>query len=242
MERAIYDNLRQVERDHWWFCARRSILRDQLVRLNLSEGARILEVGCGTGGNLKMLSQFGAITGLEPDEPSRAYAEQTNGAPVVSGFLPGPLPTFDGEFDLIAALDVIEHLDDDRGSVAALSNLLKPGGKLLTTVPAHPWMWSEHDVAHHHKRRYRRRDYLDLFEAAELKVFRATYFNSILFPPIALVRLMKGALGGQGGDDVTPAGPVNSLLTSVFGFEKQLLRLGDLPFGVSLLVVAGKAE
>src|SRR6202030_284470 len=105
MERSVYDNLRLVERDHWWFRARRAILNDQLRRLELADGARILEVGCGAGGNLKMLAQFGRVIGMEPDEESRAHAERMNGLPVVSGFLPGPLPDLGGQFDLVAALD-----------------------------------------------------------------------------------------------------------------------------------------
>src|SRR5690606_37739711 len=111
------------------------------------------EVGCGTGGNLEMLAQFGQVTGLEPDDESRAYASDATGVPVVFGLLPDGLPDFDGPFDLIAALDVIEHLDDDGGSLVALRRKLSPGGYLLTTVPAHPWMWSQHDALHHHKRR-----------------------------------------------------------------------------------------
>jgi SAM-dependent methyltransferase len=240
MDRAVYENMRRVEQHHWWFRGRREILSDQLRGLNLPAGARILEVGCGTGGNLKMLARFGAVTGLEPDEPSRAYAQETAGVPVLGGFLPGPLPALGAPFDLIAALDVIEHLEDDRGSVIALAKLLKPGGRMLTTVPAHPWMWSGHDVAHHHRRRYRKADYLELFAAAGLRVVRASYFNTLLFPPIALVRLAKPGREGGGGDDATPAGPLNRLLTAIFGFEARLLRAGDLPFGVSLLVVAEK--
>lgn len=239
MERSVYDNMRKIEQDHWWFRARREILGDQLERLNLGPDARILEVGCGTGGNLTMLARYGHVTGVEPDTESREYAMEHTGVEVLPGFLPGPLPEFGGQFDLIAAFDVIEHLDRDRDSLIALQGLLKPGGRMITTVPAHPWMWSEHDAVHHHKRRYRKAEYLDLFAAAGLRLVKATYFNSLLFPPIAAVRLAKRG-GGGGGDDAIPGAAVNKLLTSVFSFEKHLLRLGNLPFGVSLLVAAEK--
>jgi SAM-dependent methyltransferase len=238
VERSVYDNMRAVERTHWWFRGRRAILSSQIERLGLAREARILEVGCGTGGNLKMLSAFGRVTGMEPDGPSRAYAEEASGVVVESGFLPGPLPTFQGDFDLIAALDVIEHLDDDQGSIAALAKLLQPSGRILATVPAHAWMWSGHDVAHHHKRRYSKAAFMDLFRDAGLRVVRASYFNALLFAPIALVRLAK--LGHGGGDDAVPAGPLNAALASIFGFERRLLQVCDLPFGVSLLVVAEK--
>jgi SAM-dependent methyltransferase len=239
VERSVYDSMRAVEGSHWWFRGRREILRSQIERLDLPPRARILEVGCGAGGNLKMLRSFGSVTGMEPDEPSRAYAQAAAGVPVLRGALPGPLPEFGGAFDLIAALDVIEHLDEDQASIVALSRLLKPAGKMLTTVPAHAWMWSGHDVAHHHRRRYRKRDYADLFRNARMRVQRATYFNSLLFPAIALARIAK--LGRGGSDAATPIGPLNEVLTSVFAFERRLLGICDLPFGVSLLVVAEKA-
>ncbi|MBW8816097.1 MAG: class I SAM-dependent methyltransferase [Caulobacterales bacterium] len=239
MDRSVYENMRRIERTHWWFCARRRILSEELRRMDIPSDARILEVGCGTGGNLGMLSHFGHVVGLEPDEESRAYAARETGVPVVGGFLPEPVPEFEAPFDVIAAFDVIEHLDRDLDSVAALMRLLKPGGRIISTVPAHAWMWSEHDVVHHHKRRYRREDFVALFQKAGGRIRRMTYFNSLLFPPIAAVRLVKRG-GKREGDDVVPAAVVNWALGAVFGFERILLRMGSLPFGVSMLVVAEK--
>lgn len=236
MERDVYDNMRRIERSHWWFRARREILSDQLEQFGLSKDARILEVGCGTGGNLPMLARYGAVTGMEPDAESREYAMEQTGISVLPGFLPGPLPDFGGPFDLVTAFDVIEHVDQDLDSVVALGDLLKPGGRMLTTVPAHPWMWSAHDAAHHHKRRYRKAEFLRLFQEAGLRLIKTSYFNTLLFPPIAAVRLVKRR--ADGGDDALPSATVNRLLTSVFAFEKHLLRMGSLPFGVSLLVAA----
>lgn len=237
MEREVYDNMRMVEQDHWWFRARRTILADQLRGMGLDRNARILEVGCGTGGNLQMLADFGQVTGLEPDAESRAYAGTRSGVPVVAGTLPAGLPDFPEPFDLIAALDVIEHLDEDQASVQALGRLLKPGGRMLTTVPAHPWMWSHHDLIHHHKRRYKKAEYLNIFGAAGLHVTRASYFNSLLFPLIALARVADRAREGGQGDAVPPP-PVNAMLHAIFKSEKALLRAFNLPFGVSILVVA----
>ncbi len=238
MERNVYNNMRVIERDHWWFRGRRAILQDQLSRLALSEGSRILEVGSGTGGNLKMLARFGHVTGMEPDGESRAFAETQTGIDVLSGLLPHALPAFGWSFDLIAALDVIEHLEEDQASVTALAGLLKPGGWMLTTVPAHPWLWSSHDVVHHHKRRYRKADYLALFANAGLEVVKVSYFNSALFPLIALLRLAKFGRESGRGDDALPPGPANALLARLFAAERLPLRMIGLPFGVSLLVVA----
>lgn len=238
MEREVYNNMRTVEQDHWWFRARRTILADQIERMNLAGNPQILEVGCGTGGNLEMLSRYGEVIGLEPDDESRIYAAERSGRPVVSGMLPHALPSFPHSFDLIAALDVIEHLDEDESSIRALGQLLKPGGRMITTVPAHPWMWSHHDQIHHHKRRYRKSEYLDMFDRSGLKVARASYFNSLLFPAIAFARLMPSTERSHNNGDAVPPAPVNALFHSIFACEKWLLRSFDIPFGVSVLVVA----
>lgn len=240
MDRHVYDRMREIESDHWWFAARREILADQIGRLHLPPKAEILEVGCGTGGNLAMLSAFGRVQAIEPDEASRAYAGR-DGVLVRGGLLPDGLPAFDVAFDLIAAFDVIEHVDEDAASVAALAGLLKPGGAFIATVPAYQWMWSRHDLAHHHKRRYALDEIRRLFVEAGLSIEKASHFNSLLFPPIAGVRLAQKALRIESGeDDAMPSAPVNSLFHQIFRLEKPLIAHADLPFGVSILIVARK--
>jgi SAM-dependent methyltransferase len=238
MERAIYDQMRVLQQDHWWFAARREILAAQIARLPLPRPAQILEAGCGPGGNLAMLQRFGEVCAIEPDKASRTYAAEHSGADVRHGLLPQSVPDFGRAFDLVAAFDVIEHVPDDAGAVVALAGLLKPGGHMITTVPANAWMWSDHDAAHHHKRRYALRAYRKLFENAGLTVTRASHFNTLLFPPIAAVRLAKNAAGRTGGDEAMPPAPLNGVLRAVFGAERALLAAADLPFGVSILLVA----
>lgn len=239
MEREVYENMRMIERAHWWFVARRSIIRDQISRLSMPQDAKILEVGCGTGGNIQMLRAFGEVVGVEPDEPSRCYAQSTTESQILPGLLPANLPHFETKFDLVTALDVLEHVDADDASVQTLSGLLKSGGKMLTTVPAHPWMWSQHDIAHHHKRRYRKPEYEQLFRTANLRILRATYFNTILFPAIAAARAAQRLAKRQDtSDDTMPSPAVNSVLTALFGLERELLRGFNLPIGVSILLIA----
>jgi SAM-dependent methyltransferase len=239
MDRQVYDRMRDLERDHWWFSARREILAGEIARLPLRSGAQILEVGCGTGGNLPMLGRFGDVQAIEPDAASRLYASEQTGVEVHCGSLPHVLPSFPAGFALVAALDVIEHVEDDAGAVVALGRLLKPGGFLITTAPANPWLWSAHDVAHHHHRRYDQAAYTRLFEAAGLSVRRVSHFNSLLFPAIVAARAVGKLARRRGGDEAAqPPTPLNDLLRQIFASESAFLRGVDLPFGVSLLLIA----
>jgi len=162
---------------------------------------------------------------------------------IEGGLLPDGLPFAPASFDLVCAFDVIEHVDEDAASVAALARLLKPGGYLATTVPGQPWMWSRHDELHHHKRRYRLGDYRAMFEATGLKVMIASHFNTVLFGPIAAVRALKKLTGStEADDDAMPAAPLNRLLTGLFAAEGPWLRHAPLPTGVSIVLIAQNAS
>lgn len=241
MERVIYERIQALEERHWWFAGRRAILARLIGDLPLPEGARILEAGCGAGGNLKLLSRFGSVRAMEPDEPSRKYVSEHWGMEVDHGLLPDGVPYPPESFDAVCCFDVIEHVDDDTGAVGALTKLLVPGGWLVATVPAYQWMWSHHDEQHHHKRRYTRGEMVRLFEGAGLKVRRASYFNAVLFPLAAAVRLAKNALGLKGADDAMPSKPVNWMLERLFASEAAWLKRGSLPFGLSIVIIGRKA-
>lgn len=240
MDPQIYDRMAAVEDVHWWFVARRRILTEVLRReVRLPEGARLLEAGCGTGGNLAMLAGFGEVSAFEPDAGARRLASAKAGIEVRNGSLPEGVPFEDESFDLVAALDVVEHLEDDLESLRALRRTLRPGGWMLLTVPAFPFLWSRHDESHHHKRRYRRDGLLRVMSQAGFSSVKVTYFNSLLFPLIAGVRLVKTLLGYEGtADDALPSSPVNRLLGTTFASERHLVGRVALPAGVSLLAIA----
>jgi SAM-dependent methyltransferase len=238
MERIVYDRMAEIDQLHWWYRARREILADLIGRrIPLPEGARILEVGCGTGHNLGMLGRFGRVDAIEVDGAARAIASKRLGHAVMDAPLPALTGVPDRAYDLIAILDVIEHIDEDRAGLESLARKLKPGGRILITVPAFPWMWSAHDVVNHHKRRYTRRTLRALVAGAGLKLEMLSWFNSLLFPLAAAARLAGRLTGKEDSDDTLPPGPVNSLFEWVFGLERY--AIGRLPFppGVSLVAI-----
>jgi SAM-dependent methyltransferase len=238
MERAAYDRMKVLETTHWWFLGRRDVLSRLLGGLSLPTRARVLEAGCGVGGNIEMLARFGKVHAFEPDEPSREYVSARTGVTPAEGYLPNDVPFKSRSFDAVCAFDVVEHVDDDRGAVAALSELVAPGGYLFVTVPAYQWMWSRHDEVHHHKRRYSRARILEIVRAGGLEPIKASYFNALLFPLAAAVRLAKKLARIDSSDDAMPPALVNGLFRRLFSLEGAWLARHDLPFGLSIVVIA----
>jgi SAM-dependent methyltransferase len=239
MERVVYRQMAELDQRHWWYRARRRILADLIRReVALSADPRILEIGCGTGHNLEMLAQFGQVDAVELDEEARGVAEQRLGRKVLNAPLPELAGVEDGGYDLIAALDVIEHVDDDRAALAAIAAKLKSGGKFLMTVPAHQWMWSAHDTVNHHKRRYSRSALRQLIANSPLRLEKLGYFNSLLFPVAVAERLSSKLRGKDDADVKLPSAPVNAALEAVFRAERHLVGRLPLPPGLSLFAVA----
>ena len=239
MERIVYEQMAELDQRHWWYRARREVIAALIRRLAPPPpDARILEVGCGTGHNLAMLGQFGAVDAVELDEQARSLAEQRLGRAVHSTPLPELSGIGDGAYDLIGAFDVIEHIDDDAAALASIAGKLKPGGKLVMTVPAHQWMWSAHDVVNHHKRRYSKRALRRLIEGSPLRLDKIGYFNSLLFPVAVAERTASKLRGRQDADLTLPPKPLNLALERTFAAERHLIGRVPLPPGLSLFAVA----
>jgi SAM-dependent methyltransferase len=242
MERIVYDRMAELDSRHWWYRARREVLAKLIERkVRPPRDAAILEIGCGTGHNLPMLARFGTVEAIELDPAARAMAAQRLGRPIGDARLPELAGVPEHHFDLVALLDVLEHVEDDRAALRSIARRLKPGGALLLTVPAFPWMWSAHDVVNHHHRRYTKNTLRAAITEAGLNASFMGYFNSILFPAAAGARLAGRLAGKEGSDDKLPPRPVNALFETLFRLERH--AIGRLPFspGVSIAAVVRAA-
>ena len=230
MEEELERRTLAAEDQHWWYRGRRAIVLDAVERaLPADSRPRMLDAGCGGGATLAELSLRGEAIGLEPSELSRRRALE-RGTEVVDGTLER-LPFEDGRFDLGLVLDVLEHLDDDVAGLAELRRVIRPGGALIVTVPAHPRLWSRHDDLNHHRRRYTRAMIAAAAAESGWAVELLTHFNTLLLP----VALAARAFGRGDGLSVPPR-PVNAVLEGTLQLERRAIRAGArLPGGLSLL-------
>lgn len=241
MDDREYECMAAVEDRHFWFVGIRGMILDAYIAAGLDHDSRVLDVGCATGGMMAALSGLGRFTGLDANPKAAEMARVKSGNPVVIGNATA-MPFDDDAFDGVTALDVLEHIEDDAAAVHEIRRVLKPGGPLIATVPCHPALYSGHDKALHHVRRYKRLQFIALLENAGFTIERATWTNSLLFPAVAAHRLASRLLWmnqpDRPSDAAAKVGPMNHLLTRVFEAERSLVRKHDLPFGLSMLVVA----
>ncbi|MGH9297027.1 MAG: class I SAM-dependent methyltransferase [Acidimicrobiales bacterium] len=238
MEKSAYEEMYEQEGIHWWFRGRRAVIWALLGRLELPAQIRLLDAGCGTGRNLVEFGKLGPAVGADPSEDAVAFCKERGLENVHCAGLE-QLPFDPGEFGLVLAFDVIEHVADDVGALRELRRVAAPGAILLLTVPAYQWMWTEHDVQLHHFRRYRLSTLRDRVLEAGWSLERATYFNSILLPLIALARLASRWASRPGHTDLdrTPA-PLNRALELPLDLEAATIRRGGrFPAGVSLAMI-----
>ena len=241
-----YQIMFDIEDEHWWYVGRRAIVLAQVAaalrkdgRWQMTDG-RLLDIGCGTGGNLDHLKRYGQMHGVDLSPIALSLSRQ-RGHERVMFATANELPFADESFDLVTALDVIEHLDDDTGGLKEIHRVLRPGASAIIFVPAFQALWGPNDDQSGHRRRYRLPQLHERVAAAGLKIERISYANTAMFLPIWLGRKILNALGRAGQSENRINHPlINRLLARVFASEAGWLRRHTLPFGVSIICVARK--
>jgi len=243
MKGHTYPILFRVEQSHWWHTARRKIIAsfvEDICRRVTDRRPRILDVGCGTGANLLMLSNYGDAEGVDISNDALAFCRERGLTNVKLG-AGEELPYDDATFDLVTALDVVEHMDDDLAGLREMRRVLRPGGRVLLFVPTFMFLWGVQDDVSNHRRRYRLPELQRVLEQAGFEVERTTYANITFFLPILLVRKLMRLTGIKAeSENNINVSALNGALARLFGMERLVLRYMNIPFGVSGLCVAKK--
>ena len=245
MDKKYYEEYYTLERTNWWFLVRNRILIDRVKKLVLPAHAKILNVGVATGSTSELLSVFGQVVSVEYDADCCKFTQERIHMPVQNASIT-ELPFANESFDLVCAFDVIEHVEDDRKAVSELQRVCKKHGNVMVSVPMFMFLWSHHDVVNHHVRRYTLPALKALFsDTTKGEITYASFFNSLLFVPIALFRLLSGFLPqslirrGTGADNhvVGQQSLASQILYQLFALERPYLRNnGKFPFGVSAML------
>lgn len=247
MESGFYQDYFKLEKGNWWFRVRRNLIF-ALLKKYLPAATRkteILDFGCGSGFLVGELQKLGyEASGL--DRSAEAIDYGTGRGIRNLKIQQGDKIDFpDGRFNLVLALDVLEHIKDDARAIREIERVLKPGGWVIITAPAYMFLWGVQDEVSRHFRRYSRSELVNKFKSSSsLKIIKQSYFNTLLFPPIALFRLVSKLLPKpkRESDFEIGGGFVNSVFYYIFNLESDLLKYLNFPFGVSILLVAKKEK
>ncbi len=249
MKHEEYERMYRFEDRYWWFVARRHLITSLLGTHYPQDGRlQILDIGCGTGAMLDELAPFGHVVGADfSPEALQFCVTRGVGADLARADV-RRLPFADASFDIVTAMDIVEHIDDDKAAACEIFRVLRPGGRLLVTVPAFESLWSEHDEALHHHRRYTVPHLKDLFQRVGLTVDKVSYTVTSLFPAIWLFRQISNLLpkqrenGEKKANLINFSAPVNAALLSLSQWETRLVHRRNLPFGVTVVCVARKPD
>ena len=245
MDRELYEQIHQIENSHWWYAARRKIIYDWVFKtLAINDTQKILDVGCGTGFNIEYVQTkgFPSVVGLDLSKDALNFCKMRNLSDLICCNAI-TIPLVDKSFDVVLALDLLEHLENDVQAIHEFARIIKPGGKLFLFVPAYQILWGLQDVVGHHFRRYTAREIQGKVLNSNLMITKLTYVNTFLFPLIWMGRIALRILGNRisavSENDLSPDWS-NDILMKIFGAERPLINHINLPFGVSIFCIAQK--
>lgn len=245
MNSLEYDKMYQLEESNWWYVGRRDLvlkMADQISKDFPEKAMNILDAGCGAGLNLKHLQTSGDSVGLDISKDALGFS-RIRGLPSLVCGSADRLPFKSKVFDLVLALDVIEHIEDDNSAIKEFYRVLRPGGSLIVTVPAFMSLWSEHDLAVHHKRRYARPEIRDILQSGGFRIEKASYWNFFLFLPVFAIRHIKRFSPSEAKKqtDLVELSPIlNDLLLRLLRLERSMIGQFNLPIGISIICICKK--
>lgn len=246
MNHDEYQAMFELETTYWWHVGRRIILAETIRRHIASPVDQALDIGCGTGGNFSVLSRFSkTVIGLDTSPQALNYCRSRGWNTVALIQEDGRLPFSDETAHLITLFDILEHVADERPLLGEIRRVLRSDGLLIITVPAFQFLWSEHDVALHHYRRYTRKNLTRLLTDEGLRIISASYVITFSFPIILLYRILKGVMNffrphASKTSYVRLPSPLNAFFIRILALESKLLAYISFPFGTSVLIVAAK--
>jgi SAM-dependent methyltransferase len=245
MQSHHYPILYQVEDTHWWYVGRRRIIQSLVEKIRATldtPGPRILDVGCGTGANLKMLAGYGRAEGVDISQQAVDFCHERGLQSVRLGAAE-QLPYEDDSFELVTALDVIEHLDDDVAGLREMRRVLRRDGRILLFVPAFMFLWGVQDDVSHHRRRYTLPSLLKAVEAAGFEVEWSSYANVSFFLPVLFVRTVMRWLRLRAATEYgINISLMNGPFSQLFAAERFILKRGSIPLGVSAVCIARRVD
>ena len=240
MEKSAYEILDNLQFNHWWFKGRAVIIDRFLQKSKPKDNISILDVGSGFGALIPTLKQYGNVECVEPFVDSKETLLEL-GADEIYNSQEFPKVYPPKKYDLVSFFDVVEHIEDDEQFLkGVLDNVLEKDGKIIITVPAYNWLWTSHDDEHKHYRRYTRKMLVNVVEKAGYKNIRVNYFMTFLFPLAVVSRLTQKLLHSQASDLKPMNKMINSIMYKIFSFERKLINVTKMPFGLSIILMADK--
>ena len=242
MKKSEYQKMYEMEENYWWHVGRKEIVKKVISRLNIPKSAKILNVGSGTGGTVATLEKFGHVDNVDTSQEAIAYAK-SKGIKNIKKVKGIKLPFKDKTFDLLVALDVLEHIDEDQKALQEWRRVTKKEGKVIITVPAYQWLWSEHDESLHHKRRYTLSELVAKCNKAGFSVNKRSYLIVFSFGLIVAYRFISGLSvkkNSKKSSYVILPSPINRLFTNLLILESLVIKNINFPFGTTAFVVLEK--